>query len=131
MDLSINDLNSIPIEKFFNHLQRHPLFIIQSSSISIIITPFLRLHLLRHLLHRRLRLRHHCRCNLGSSKILPFELNHHDPIGIRARPCSLLPHSDVRVLSVEPQARQRRRRRLTAFPKLRTEGFRERRRRRR
>lgn len=62
---------------------------------------------------------------MGLLILLPRRLSYHDPVGIGALPRPLLPHPDVGILGVQLQARQRRGRRLLAFPEFGPQDFRQ------
>lgn len=84
-----NGSESISVEEFLYHLQSNPLLLIQALP-ALLMTWSSR--------------------NLGRRRGLVPKLHHHDPVGIGARPGPFLPNSYVRILRVQPQAGEGRRR---------------------
>lgn len=101
---------SVSVQKFLYHLQCNPFLVIHT----IIPTILPCCHFL-------------CVQSRGASfwlgwlQTLLVQLNHHQPVRIRARPCTLLPDSNVGILSIKPQASEGRRWGLAALAKLGTE----------
>ncbi|RRT62448.1 hypothetical protein B296_00025359 [Ensete ventricosum] len=86
---------AVPAEELFYHLQRQPLLLVHSSD---------RL-LGRRPLHREVRRRRHHRLpGVLSAVARVAELHGHDPAGAVAGAGAFLPHPDVRLLGVEPEA---------------------------
>ncbi|PON34714.1 hypothetical protein PanWU01x14_342180 [Parasponia andersonii] len=54
------------------------------------------------------------------------ELDSHDPVGAGTRSGAFLPHSDVRIVVVEPKASEGRRRVFAALPQLNAKQLRKR-----
>ncbi|PON81429.1 hypothetical protein TorRG33x02_227800 [Trema orientale] len=72
-------------------------------------------------------------CSCGSDLVLASaaaaaaaELDSHDPVGACTRSGAFLPHSDVRIVVVEPKASEGRRRVFAALPQLNAKQLRKR-----
>lgn len=101
----------VPAEEFFYHLHSDSLFVLHLWSHMLLPSTLLALITLRiwwTITHR----------TVSTFITLLSKWHHHDPVGIWMLTCTLLPHANVSILWVEPQAGHGRRWKLPTLSKL-------------